>query len=505
MSAGRSRRRGGATRPRRRGQGWRLAAAAALAGALLLAAPTSAQEVGRATPPGPLAPPTRVAPATQRVTLANGLRLVVVEHHRRPIVEVRLVFPQGALGEPERSAGATWLALHLATDYRERADAADEADVDPGEKSLRSQVAELGGVASAEVGPDHAALGIAGYASDVGRYLRLLADAVLRPRHGERSFKARRDQLLDAIEDLEASDPEALSRVLMGDAFGAGHPYARPVIGRHASVAALGLEDVVAEQERVLVPGGATLLVVGDVRPRAVAAEAAAAFGRWRGRAGPPPGAPPAGARRAARSVGLLRRRPAATLLACASRPLEGVRAPDAVLEVLAAVLGQGARSRLAMALREERGLTYGAEAHLVRRRQARALLACSPLDAARAEEGLQAFREALESLRTRPPGPEEIDRARASRLAAIDASQEDAAACADAWEAALALGQGEPRPDAERRALEQVSAEDVRAAAVAALAPRALRWLVSGDPAAAARAVEANGLGVLTPLSLGR
>ncbi|TMB06807.1 MAG: insulinase family protein [Deltaproteobacteria bacterium] len=99
--------------------------------------------------------------------------------------------------------------------------------------------------------------------------------------------------MLDAIEDLESSDPEAMEQLVANAAFGSGHPYARSPLGTVDSVTPMGIEEVVERQLDVFVPKGATLLVVGDVRPDAVAAATKAAFGRWDGEPASPLAAVP--------------------------------------------------------------------------------------------------------------------------------------------------------------------------------------------------------------------
>jgi zinc protease len=427
--------------------------------------------------------------------------VVVVEHHARPVVMLRLILPRGSVTDPPRLEGVTWLAVHLATDFHERTDRG-ESLVE--EKSLRREVAELGGALSAEVEPDYSVIRVSGYAQDASRYLALLGEAVVAPRHGEESYAQRRDVLLDVLDDLESSDPAALARVVDQAAFGVGHPYARSVIGTRRSLKPLGLEDVVAQQEGVLAPRGATLLVVGDVRADRIVADVRKAFARWDRTALPPVAVLPPTANGGKGEVGFLRREPASTLVACVTRPLSDV-AGEAAAEVLAAMLGAGTGSRLGRALREERGLTYTADAEIVRRRAARALVACVPLAAARAEEGLRAFRDALEAVRTGMPGEEEVRRARACRIAWRDEVQDDALRLAGAWVDAIALRGGIPRPEQERAELERVRPEDVRRVAAAALRPETLRWILSGDPAVAARAVQANRLGRLVTLPLGK
>jgi predicted Zn-dependent peptidase len=170
----------------------------------------------------------------------------------------------------------------------------------------------------------------------------------------------------------------------------------------------------------------------------------------------------------------------------------------NAALRVVVAVLGEGLSSRLTQTLRNDHGFTYDAGAHVVRRRQASALIACSALDSFRAAEGARLFREVLLSMKEKPPTDEEIARAKGVILARLDASMDDVGHSLDTWLTAIAYGDGTPHPDQERAALQAVSAAEVRALAVKIFTLPSFRWVVSGDKAAAVKAFETTGLGKL-------
>ena len=473
------------------------------AAATLAPAPAPAPTWVHTPPPAPLAAQPLPPPRVSKATLPNGLRLVVVEHHRRPVTVVSLFLPRGALTDPPSDAGLTEMAVTLAGDYYERNAAGLPIDE---EKSFRRQVVDLGGAATFDVESDYSLVRISGYSKDAGAYLKMLAGAMIHPRHGTLTFHGRRNAALDAFEDIESADPEALQQVVAEAAFGEGHPYARSIPGTTSSLSTLGLEDVIRQQQEVLAPDGAVLVIVGDVEPTQVLSVAREAFAAWRNPESPgplPQVAPPAVPMGA--SVGYLERRSASTLMVCATRPLPDSRTPDAALDLLATVLGEGPTSRLGSSLRESNGLTYGASAHIVHRRHARAFLACSALDASRAALGVKLFRQVLERARTTPPTAAELRRAKALRLAELDSSYDTAFDTTHTWLRAIALGTGSPRLDRERAEIEKVTSADLEKLARTVLSPKTIRWVLSGDRVVATRAVEGNGLGKLHKLSPGR
>src|SRR5258708_11675100 len=273
-----------------------------------------------------------------------------------------------------------------------------------------------------------------------------MEEGVRKVRHGARSFLARRAAALDAFEEIESEDPEALRQKLAQAAFGSDHPYARSIIGTTQSLNDLELQEVMDHQHLVFATAGATLLVVGDVKPGPVIAASETMFENWEGGNAPVPAVPPPALPRNPREIAFLDRHTASTLLTCATRPLPEVAGTNAALRVLVAVLGQGVESRLNLVLRENNGLTYGAYAEIVRRRQASALIACSPLQGSRADLGVRLFRGVLEGMRVTPATDDELRRAQAALLSELASALEDRNRGTHKWRDTHRLGDRTPR-----------------------------------------------------------
>ncbi len=89
-----------------------------------------------------------------------------------------------------------------------------------------------------------------------------------------------------------ADDPdETAAAIFPRLIYGPDYPYGRPDLGTPGSVKSITRDDVVAFIRRIIVPGNAALVVVGDTNPDAIAAAMEARLGAWA--PGPAP-APPA-------------------------------------------------------------------------------------------------------------------------------------------------------------------------------------------------------------------
>ena len=81
----------------------------------LLSAVSFAQVAEQTTPPAPSAPHQPHIPTPVEKTLANGLRVIVVETHNVPLVTARLVIKTGAEADPAGHAGLADTTASLLT------------------------------------------------------------------------------------------------------------------------------------------------------------------------------------------------------------------------------------------------------------------------------------------------------------------------------------------------------------------------------------------------------
>src|ERR1043165_3306159 len=175
---------------------------------------TTQPEDFRRQPPTPLPPRALNLPTPTETTLANGLRVVIVEQTRLPLVSFRLAFRAGdAFDPPELPGLADLMADMLVEGTQTRAS-----------RQIAEEVARYGATLTAGASSDYttvAASSLSAYSDEV---MELLADVSLRPTFPENELalaKANAQQNLIA----QRAQPsflasEAVARVLFGE-----HPY----------------------------------------------------------------------------------------------------------------------------------------------------------------------------------------------------------------------------------------------------------------------------------------
>jgi zinc protease len=352
-------------------------------------------------PPGAEAPVRPSGPETRvERTLANGLRVVLEENHAAPLVALQLWVGAGSADEAAAESGAAHMLEHLVL-----------------RGAATAEVAAAGGAAAAWTSFDETVFEATLPASQLDAGLRAVAGPVARPALGAADVERERLAIVDEIRREPEDAGRSAAQALFAAAFGA-HPYARPVLGSEAAVAALTPERVGAFFRRAWGAANLALVVVGDFDARAEVARIEAAFAGV-----------PKGQRLAARAEPPAARGPRASAVARDTREphlLLGFRLPPLgdddlpALELAAAVLGegrgpgQGGQARLGLELVSNRQLASAARAYTWSSRQAGLLVVDAVPASGRADEAARAALDEVLRLGRQEVPPEELERARA-------------------------------------------------------------------------------------------
>ena len=233
----------------------------------------SAEQIGR-TELGPrplpsLGPPrTPIAPAAVDTVLDSGLRVIAVRRPAVPMVELHLEIPFGGT-QRTHPARAEVLAMTLLRGTPRR----DRFDID-------KVLGAVGGDLSAGVDPEHLSVSGSALASGLDVVLDVLGDALTSASYATAEVARERDRLVERL-TMNRSQPQVIAREALQRRRYGNHPFARewPEV---ADVAGVTRAAVRALHRRSVVPGGAVLVLVGDIVPdRAVEAVETALAG-WR-------------------------------------------------------------------------------------------------------------------------------------------------------------------------------------------------------------------------------
>ncbi|MDQ2790963.1 MAG: insulinase family protein [Pseudonocardiales bacterium] len=233
----------------------------------------SAEQIGRTElgprPLPPLGPPrTPIAPSVVDTVLDSGLRVIAVRRPAVPMVELRLEIP---FGDTRRThpARAEVLAMTLlrGTPRRDRF-------------AIDKVLAAVGGDMSAGVDPEHLSVSGSALTSGLDVLLDVLGDALTSASYPTNEVARERDRLVERL-TMNRSQPQVIAREALQRRRYGNHPYAREWPEGDA-VAAVTPAAVRALHRRAVVPGGAVLVLVGDIVPARAVEAVATALAGWR-------------------------------------------------------------------------------------------------------------------------------------------------------------------------------------------------------------------------------
>jgi zinc protease len=207
--------------------------------------------------------------AVTDVTLDNGMRVIVQEDHRAPVMVSQVWYRAGSMDEFNGTTGVAHVLEHMMFKGTKA--------VPPGEFSKR--IAAAGGRENAFTNRDHTAYFQQMQKDRLGLALQLEADRMANLVISDDLF-AKEIQVVMEERRLRTDDqPQSVVyERLMATAF-QDHPYRRPIIGWMDDLRHMTAQDARDWYARWYVPNNATLVVAGDVNASDVIALAKRYFG----------------------------------------------------------------------------------------------------------------------------------------------------------------------------------------------------------------------------------
>jgi zinc protease len=436
--------------------------------------------------PGPAPAPS--FPEARRLTLSNGLRVVVAERHAVPVVQLQLLVDAGYASDQFATPGTARLAgevLDEGTKTRTSLQIDDELD-------------RLGASLGARSNLDLTTVSLSALKANLDRSLALFADVVLNPAFPQADFDRMKQQLLAAI-GREGADPFATGmRVLPGLLYGKGHAYANPLTGSgtSAAVESIGRDDVERWWSTWFRPNNATLVVVGDTSAGEILPKLEKLFGGWKPAPVPQKNLGPV-SRPEGRRLFLVDRPGSIQSLVLVAQVIGPRANPQEIAQTtMNTVLGGQFTSRVNMNLREEKHWSYGAATSLLDARGPRLFWGYAPVQADKTKESLAELQKEIRGIRgERPVTAEELAMAQSRRSLALPGRWEGASAIAASLAEIVRFGFPDDYFKDYAGRVRAVTLDDVTQAA-RAIDPDRLTWVVVGDRKKVEAGLKELGLG---------
>lgn len=350
---------------------------------------TTQTEDFRKQAPAPLTSKPLNIPKPYETVLPNGLRVVILEEKRLPLVSYRLAFRTGSAHNPADMPGLMSMVSGLLNEGTETRTS----------KQIAEEIARMGATLSAGSSSDYTTVAASALSMYGNQILDLMADVTLHPSFPQNEIDIAKQNTKQGLIQQRAQPSflagERLARTLFG-----AHPYS-VVTATPESIDAITRERLQSFHRQMFIPNNAVLFIVGNVERASVLKRVNELFGKW---AKGQPAAenfpqPPA---RTERAIYLVDRPGSAQSTIVIANLAITRSSPDYFpMLLLHTMLGGSFSPRVDQNLRENKGYTYGASTVLDTRRAGGTFRATAEVRTAVTGASLKEFFFELDRIRT--------------------------------------------------------------------------------------------------------
>ena len=198
-------------------------------------------------------PPALKLPKLERVTLSNGLKVILAERHEVPLVTFWLDVDAGYAADPAGAPGTSTMAMSLLSGGTKTRNALQISD----EQAL------LGAQIGAYSNLDMSIVRLSSLKSKLDPSLELYSDLILNPVFPEDDVKKQQKLQIAGIQREQTTPIQMALRVFPALLYGPGNAYGNPLTGSGtiASVEKMTREDLAKFHQEWFKPNHATLVI----------------------------------------------------------------------------------------------------------------------------------------------------------------------------------------------------------------------------------------------------
>ena len=209
-------------------------------------------------------------PNVEKVTLANGMTLMLVEDHQLPIVHMRAVVRAGTIYEPKGRVGLSELFGEVWRTGGTTFKTGDEID---------EMLEKIGASVEGSVAATEAELAANCLTENTDEVLRIFADIMVHPAFRQDKIDLAKTHMNSGIARRNDEPMGIVMREYMKLVYGASSPYARQI--EYADVEKLSRNDLTEFHGKYFHPNAVILGVWGDFKTPEMKKKIEKAFSQW--------------------------------------------------------------------------------------------------------------------------------------------------------------------------------------------------------------------------------
>ncbi len=357
--------------------------------------------------PGVLRPAVSVAAIAEHVSetmLPNGMKVILLENHRAPLVTFQIWYRVGSRNEQWGKTGLSHMLEHMMFKGTKKV----------GPEDFSRIVQENGGNVNAFTSQDYTAYFENISADRMKIPITLESDRMQNLVLREQDFKTERMVVMEERRLRTEDDPQSYLVEQVGATAFQTSPYHWPIIGWQEDIARFTLDDLKKHHSMYYCPANAVLVVAGDFHSKDLLPQIKKAFGSIPGGMSPKQERDVDPRQTGERRVYAKREARLPFLVMAYHAP--NLRHPDSyTLEVIAAILSGGKSSRLYEGLVQDKQLVLAADAghSLLSRDPDLFYLSADILPGKEVGAVEKALDEEIERLQKEPVGQRELEKAK--------------------------------------------------------------------------------------------
>jgi predicted Zn-dependent peptidase len=457
---------------------------------LVSASTVWAQNPDRSAPPALSTVKDLQLPPIQRFELSNGVKVVLMEKHSVPLVQVNLLIRAGSVHDPQGKEGLASFTMDMLDEGAGKFDALQLAD----------EIEFLGTEIRTFSGPFSSGVNCLAPLARLEPSLSLMADVALRPKFETKDFERLQKLKLNGLLQNYDQPTVIASRAFSKFLFDPKSPYAR--FTGESSLRSITPADLSAFHKSIMARENCTLVVVGDVTADAIKSMLEKHFGSIP--SGTPTASIPVPTSPVKKRVIYLIDKPGAAQSVIRIGRMAGSRGDKDYYSatVMNTILGGSFASRLNSNLREAHGYSYGAGSFFYFWPVSSPFVASSSVQTDVTGPALKEFFNEFNAMR-KPLPKADLDRGRNYEALGYAANFETTASIADALADLVFFNLPDTYFNSYINNILGVPQAGAEAAAKKYVTPENMLVVVVGDRAKVEKGIRDLNLGTLTILSV--
>jgi zinc protease len=230
-----------------------------------------AQNPDRTKPPQ-LPPPQQLKlPEIRAFSLSNGLKVVLMEKHEVPLIQLNVIIKTGIVNDPENKSGLANFTM----------DMINEGAAGKSSLEIADMIDYLGAKIRTSAGAHYSGVYLHAPLTKFDEALKILKSIVLKPDFPQKELDRKKKERLTTIMQWHDQPTAIASSAFNQFLFGKEYPYAKSSLGNEASIKATSVEDLKDFHKKYFVSNNAFIIAVGDINKEELKNKLENIFGSW--------------------------------------------------------------------------------------------------------------------------------------------------------------------------------------------------------------------------------